>query len=109
MDKLKPIAWLYGFEGQPLERFLPTFERLTPLQPGWTETPLYDPATLLAVIGKALEAAAEISTSFLVGDPANGVPLRSPSPRQIAKAISALAPATILAGLTEAQADGGGV
>lgn len=36
------------------------------------------------------EAAAHMATSFLVGDPANGVPLRSPSPHQIADAIRAL-------------------
>lgn len=40
-----------------------------------------------------IEAAAKKATSFLVGDPANGVPLRSPSPHQIAEAIRALSPA----------------
>ena len=36
------------------------------------------------------ERCAWTATSFLVGDPANGVPLRSPGPHEIAKAIRAL-------------------
>lgn len=39
----------------------------------------------------ALEEAANKATSFLVGDPAKGVPLKSPTPHQIAAAIRALA------------------
>lgn len=39
----------------------------------------------------ALEEAARKATSFLVGDPANGVPLRSPMASEIASAIRALA------------------
>lgn len=39
---------------------------------------------------KALDEAAHKATSFLVGDPKNGVPLHSPSPHQIAAAILTL-------------------
>jgi len=38
----------------------------------------------------ALEEAAHKATSFLVGDPANGVPLRNPMAHEIAAAIRAL-------------------
>ena len=40
---------------------------------------------------RTLEAAAKKATSFLVGDPAEGVPLRNPTPHEIADAIRALA------------------
>jgi len=39
---------------------------------------------------EALEEAAHTAVSFLVGDPRNGIPLRSPSPHEIARAIRAL-------------------
>lgn len=39
-----------------------------------------------------LRQAAKRATSFLVGDPANGAPLRSPSPHEIEKAIRSLIP-----------------
>ena len=38
----------------------------------------------------ALDDAAHKATSFLVGDPKNGIPLRSPSPHEIRAAILAL-------------------
>lgn len=37
-----------------------------------------------------IEAAARKATSFLVGDPKNGVPLRNPMPHEIADAIRTL-------------------
>lgn len=37
-----------------------------------------------------LEEAANIATSFLVGDPANGIPLRNPMAHEIADAIRSL-------------------
>lgn len=40
---------------------------------------------------QALEEAAKMATSFLVGDPANGIPLRNPMAHEIAQAIRALA------------------
>jgi hypothetical protein len=43
-----------------------------------------------AIRNLVLEEAARKATGFLVGDPANGIPLRSPSPHQIADAIRAL-------------------
>lgn len=39
---------------------------------------------------QAIEEAAKVATSFLVGDPANGVPLRSPTPHEIASRIRSL-------------------
>ena len=43
-----------------------------------------------AVRAEALEEAAKLATSFLVGDPKNGVPLRNPLAHEIADAIRAL-------------------
>jgi len=43
--------------------------------------------TALAERDEALERAATKATSFLVGDPENGVPFRSPMPHEIADAI----------------------
>lgn len=40
---------------------------------------------------ETIEACAKLATSFLVGDPKNGVPLHRPSAHQIADAIRALA------------------
>ena len=40
---------------------------------------------------EALEEAAHTATSFLVGDPANGIPLRNPMAHEIAARIRALA------------------
>ena len=45
---------------------------------------------LMAERKRALEDAAKVATSFLVGDPFNGVPLRSPMAHEIADAIRAL-------------------
>lgn len=43
-----------------------------------------------AIRAEALEEAAKLATSFLVGDPKNGVPLRNPLAHEIADAIRAL-------------------
>ena len=45
---------------------------------------------LMAERKRALEDAAKVATSFLVGDPFNGVPLRRPTAHEIAEAILAL-------------------
>jgi hypothetical protein len=45
---------------------------------------------LMAERKRALEDAAKVATSFLVGDPFNGVPLRSPMAHEIADAILSL-------------------
>lgn len=50
------------------------------------------------------EAAAAKATSFLVGDPENGVPLRSPMPHEIADAIRKL-PLTLGCDLLRANPD----
>ena len=52
----------------------------------------WSPASYDAGFRVGLEAAAQKATSFLVGDPVNGVPLRSPMTHEVAKAIRALAP-----------------
>jgi len=49
----------------------------------------------------AIEAAAYKATSFLVGNPKEGISLRSPSPHAIADAIRALDPAQITKGLSD--------
>ena len=49
------------------------------------------PEMLEAARREALEEAARKATSFLVGDPANGIPLRNPMAHEIAAAIRALA------------------
>jgi len=46
----------------------------------------------VAVIRRTLEFAARQATGFLVGDPRNGVPLRSPVPYEIAKRLRSLSP-----------------
>jgi hypothetical protein len=46
-------------------------------------------AMVAEAVAKEREACAWTATSFLVGDPANGVPLRSPGPHDVAKAIRA--------------------
>lgn len=43
-----------------------------------------------AAIAVVLEAAAGVATSFLVGDPKNGIPLRNPMAHEIADRIRAL-------------------
>jgi hypothetical protein len=48
------------------------------------------PAAYAQVRREALEEAAKAATSFLVGDPMNGVPLRSPMAYEIAEAIRSL-------------------
>lgn len=48
-------------------------------------------------IAMGIKAAAREATSFLVGDPANGVPLHNPMAHEIADATRTLAPAAILA------------
>jgi hypothetical protein len=45
---------------------------------------------LRTVRRETLEEAAKVATSFLVGDPANGVPLRNPMAHEIAQAIRSL-------------------
>ena len=42
-----------------------------------------------ALIEAEREACAKVATGFLVGDPHNGVPFRSPTPHEIADAIRA--------------------
>ena len=54
-------------------------------------------AALARGVALGIEAAAVNATSFLVGDPANGVPLRNPMAHEIAEAIRALDPAAIIA------------
>lgn len=44
-----------------------------------------------AVIAMTLKAAAEEATKFLVGDPVNGIPLRTPMPHEISDHIRFLA------------------
>ena len=44
------------------------------------------------MISRTLEFAARQATGFLVGDPRNGVPLRSPVPHEIAKRLRSLSP-----------------
>lgn len=39
---------------------------------------------------KAIEECAKVATSFLVGDPRNGIPLRNPMPHEIAERIRSL-------------------
>lgn len=46
----------------------------------------------LAAYAKGLEDAAHCATSFLVGDPHAGVPLRNPMPHEIAARLRALSP-----------------
>lgn len=41
-------------------------------------------------VREGVEMAARAATSFLVGDPHNGIPLRSPTPHQIADRIRSL-------------------
>jgi len=66
-----------------------------------TDTPNPDPTftTRARLEGMEImrEVAARKATSFLVGDPANGVPLRNPMAHEIADQIAALDPAAILA------------
>lgn len=63
-----------------------------------------------ALVAAAYEDAAHKATSFLVGDPANGVPLRNPMAHEIADAIRAMTDADARAALDrlirEAEAQG---
>jgi hypothetical protein len=41
----------------------------------------------VSIWNAAVEACAQKATGFLVGDPLNGIPLKSPNPHQIAEAL----------------------
>lgn len=142
MDELKPVAcpWCGGTErevhrdprpqwmtwyvvictsGDPCGAMGPARRTKAEAIAAWS-TRKPDPATLLAVIGKALEAAAGVADEGNVHwrDKAGAAPNKRESRDyetmaiaccHVSAAIKSLDPATILAGLTEAQADGGGV
>lgn len=52
------------------------------------DMPMPEPTPLCL---RTIEACAKVATSFLVGDPANGIPLRNPMAHEIATKIRALA------------------
>ena len=56
-------------------------------------------AAMLEGVRMGLEAAAHKATSFLVGDPKAGIPLRNPMAHEISDAIRALSPAAIVEGV----------
>lgn len=62
------------------------------LCPGGDCFQLMERGKAVAVIRRTLEFAARQATDFLVGDPRNGVPLRSPVPHEIAKRLRSLSP-----------------